>query len=131
MDEKTASEDSPYWKLIGLKEVSLNNGSSLIELPVKYEITQRRGTVHGGVIASMVDSAAGAAIRSLLEPNQQVVTVEMKLNYIRPVKGDRIIGRGKVINLGNTLAVAEANIISDEDNIIASGMATFMVLTDL
>lgn len=127
--EQNKLPSNPYWNLIGLKEVELKEGISRIELPVKEKLFQRRGTVHGGVIASMIDASIGAAIRSLLSENQSAVTVEMKLNYIRPGVGRLLIGKGKVTNFGKKLAIGEAKILNDDDKLIASGMATFMILS--
>ncbi|PWA07799.1 PaaI family thioesterase [Pueribacillus theae] len=120
---------SPYWKFIGLREVELRDGTARIELPVKEELLQRRGTVHGGVIASLIDASVGASIRSLLSNNQSAATVEMKVNYIRPGVGNLLIGKGKVVSLGKTIAVGEAKIVNESDKVIASGMATFMIFT--
>jgi len=130
MEEKHRRSVSPYWDYIGMREVELNNGTSIVELPVIYEITQRRGTVHGGVLASLVDAAVGAAIRSLLPSGQSAVTVELKLNYIRPASGTKLIGRGKVINKGKTIAVGEAQVIDDQGKVVAAGMATFMIFAN-
>jgi uncharacterized protein (TIGR00369 family) len=129
MTENNSTKTNPYWEYIGLRELELIDGTSTIELPIKYEITQRRGTVHGGVLASMVDAAVGAAIRSLLSNDQSAATVEMKLNYIRPASGTKLIGRGKVINKGKTIAIGEAEVLNDQGKIVAAGMATYMIFS--
>jgi uncharacterized protein (TIGR00369 family) len=129
MTEENRMVDNPYWDLIGLHEKELKNGTSIIELPIKREITQRRGTVHGGVLASMVDAAVGASIRSLLSNDETAATVEMKINYIRPAIGEKLIGKGKVINKGKTLAVGEAQILNDDGKVVASGTATYMIFS--
>ncbi len=130
MDTRQPSIDNPYWNLIGLREVELKDGTSVIELPIKREITQRRGTVHGGVLASLVDSSIGAAIRSVLPPGMSIITAELKLNYIRPGVGTKFIGRGSVIHMGRTLAVGEAKIWNQDGKLIAAGMATFKLLVE-
>lgn len=127
MTEKNRMIDNPYWDLIGLNEIELKDGTSIIELPIKHEITQRRGTVHGGVLASMIDAAVGASIRSLSLDSQ--ATVELKINYIRPAMGEKLIGKGTVINKGKTLAVGEAKIFNDDGKIVASGTATYMIFS--
>lgn len=68
-----------------------------MELPIIHEVTQSRKNVHGGVIASMVDAAVGAALRSMLDVGRGGVTVEMKLNYLHPANGEKLIAKGEII----------------------------------
>ena len=119
--------NNPYWDHIGLKEVELNNGHSVLELPVIHEITQSRKTVHGGVIASLVDAAVGAALRSQVEKGMGGVTVEMKVNYLRPAVGDKLIAKGRVVKQGKSLVVGEAVIENDQGEEVAIGLATYMM----
>ncbi|MEK3934852.1 PaaI family thioesterase [Sporosarcina sp. FSL W7-1349] len=118
---------NPYWEHIGLKEVALDSGQSILELPIKYEVTQSRNNVHGGVIASMIDAAVGAALRSTLEKGKAGVTVEMKLNYLRPANGEKLIAKGKIVKKGKSLAIGEAVIENDKGQEVAIGLVTYMI----
>ncbi|WP_338450647.1 PaaI family thioesterase [Niallia oryzisoli] len=124
---KNGMKNNPYWKHIGLKEIELSEGAAILELPIIYEITQSRGNVHGGVVASLVDAAVGAALRSLLPGGKAGVTVELKVNYLRPASGDRLIAKGRVIKKGNSLVVGEATILNDEEKEVAVGLVTYML----
>lgn len=128
MTENKNTFNSPFWDYIGMKEVESKDGVSVIELPVKVDITQRRGSVHGGVLATLVDAAIGSAVRSLLNEGEQSATVELKLNYIRPALGSKLIGKGKIINKGKNLVIGEAEILNDEGKIVTAGMATFIII---
>ncbi|MFS0574033.1 PaaI family thioesterase [Sporosarcina sp. 179-K 3D1 HS] len=128
---ETTSENkmkyNPYWEHIGLKEVELKCGQSILELPIIYEVTQSRNNVHGGVIASMIDAAVGAALRSTLENGKAGVTVEMKLNYLRPANGEKLVAKGKILKKGKSLAVGEAVIENDTGQEVAVGLVTYML----
>jgi uncharacterized protein (TIGR00369 family) len=125
MKEKEGTSPRPYWDLIGMELIRQGEGESLIELPIKYEITQSKGSVHGGALASLVDSTAGAAVRSLLSIGQTAVTIEMKLNYIRPATGSKLIGKGSTLHIGKSLAVGEAVILNEQEKVVVKGIATF------
>jgi len=118
---------NPYWEHIGLKEVELADGHAVLELPVIHEITQSRKTVHGGVIASLVDASVGAALRSKVEKGMGGLTVEMKVNYLRPAVGEKLIAKGRVVKLGKSIVVGEAVIENDLGEEIAIGLATYML----
>lgn len=118
---------NPYWDYIGLKEISLINGHAVLELPIIHEVTQSRGNVHGGVIASMVDAAVGAALRSTLNIGEAGVTVELKLNYLRPANGNKLIAKGDIIKKGKSITVGKAVIENDKKDEVATGIVTYML----
>ena len=120
-------KNNPYWEHIGIKEITLENGTSLLELPVKREITQSWGNVHGGVVASLIDAAVGAALRSTLEEHEGGVTVEMKLNYLRPANGDILYAKGKIVQKGKSIVIGQATIENDAGEEVAIGIATYMM----
>lgn len=86
------------------------------------------GIVHGGVLASLIDSTTFWAVYPRLEKGMGLTTVEMKLNYLAPAREGRLIGAGKCIKLGKTTALAEARITDSEGRLIAYGTATMLVL---
>jgi uncharacterized protein (TIGR00369 family) len=118
--------NNAFRDLLGIQEVSMHNGSSIIKLEITESLTQRHRTVHGGVIATMIDCAVGTAIRSIIPEKSAAVTLEMKLNYVRPATGATLIGKGNIINKGNSIIVGEARILNEKDQIVATGIATYM-----
>ncbi|WP_253924988.1 PaaI family thioesterase [Halobacillus sp. A5] len=122
------NSDHPFWNHIGLTEVFKKDGLSKIELEVTGLLTQRHGTVHGGVLATMVDAAVGTSIRSLLPEKKAAVTVEMKVNYLRPSTGSKLIGEGRIINKGQSIIVGEAQIKNEDGKVVAHGTATYMIV---
>jgi len=82
----------------GLVEISAVN---------RPDLEQQDGHVHAGALVTLADSAGGYAALSLLPPGSRVLTVEVKLNFLRPSVGSMIRGRGRVRNIGRTIAVCE------------------------
>src|SRR5690625_1063460 len=119
--------DNPFWEHIGLHEVELRVGKSVLELPIIHEITQSRKIVHGGVIATLVDAAVGAALRSNVPKGHGGVTIDLKVNYLRPAVGEKLIARGKVVKQGRSIVVGEAVIENEKGTEIAIGVATYMM----
>jgi uncharacterized protein (TIGR00369 family) len=83
-------------------------GEVEIELPVRDALTQQHGSVHAGVLASILDSAAGYAALSLMPAGAGVVSVEFKVNLLEPARGERIVARGQVVRAGRNLYVCTA-----------------------
>ncbi|WP_066251349.1 PaaI family thioesterase [Neobacillus drentensis] len=126
---KTEPGMSPFWDYIGMTEEIIEEGYAELRLNITPNLTQRRGTVHGGVLASLVDAAVGSAVRSTLSKEQASATVELKVNYVRPAKGVYLIGKAKLFQQGKTLAAGQAEIFNSDGNLVAIGTATYMILT--
>jgi len=120
--------NGPYWKLIGMNVVDCSDGKMGVEIEVTEDLLQVYGNVHGGVIASILDSVIAVAINQQLAPGEGAVTVEMKLNYLRPVNKGRIRGIGTVIQKGRKIIVGQGEIMDDAGKTVAIGTATFMVI---
>ncbi|WP_066152039.1 PaaI family thioesterase [Halalkalibacter krulwichiae] len=120
---------SPFWDYIGMEEVEMSEGYAEIKMIIKPEHTQRRGTVHGGVLATLIDAAVGSAVRTTQTEDQSSATIELKINYIRPAKGDYLLAKGKLSHRGKKVQVGTAEIFNSEGKMVAMGSATFMVIS--
>ena len=127
--KRTEPGMSPFWDYVGMKEVELENGHSVIRVEITENLLQRRGIVHGGMLATLIDAAVGSAVRSTLSDEQYSATVELKINYLKPATGIYLLATGKVVQRGKTLAVGTAEIVNDEGTLVAMGTGTFMVFT--
>jgi uncharacterized protein (TIGR00369 family) len=88
------------------------------------------GAIHGGWAAAILDSALGCAVHSTLAIGEKYTTVEMKLNYLRPIfpgKPGRLICEGKVVHRGRTLALSEARLVDEAGKLYAHGSETCMI----
>ncbi|MCX8133584.1 MAG: PaaI family thioesterase [Roseococcus sp.] len=85
-------------------------GRCVIEAPFRKTLTQQHGYLHAGVLTMLADNACGYATLSLLPPGQEVLTAELKVNFLRPAKGVLAIARAEVLKPGRTLTVARAEV---------------------
>ncbi len=98
--------------LLGARLSQLEPGYCEIELLYRTGLLQQHGFFHGGGIAAIVDSAGGYAALSLFEPDEEVLTVEFKVNCLAPAEGEKLIAKGEVVRLGKTLTVTKGEVIA-------------------
>lgn len=116
----------PFAELIGLIFTKHENGSSQCSLNIEKKLMNPHGVLHGGVMYSMVDTGMGAALYSLLEENESCATIEVKINYFKPVKEGVLICNTKVIHKGRSISVLESEIINKE-KLVAKAFGTFSI----
>jgi len=101
-------------KLLGARVSKLESGLVEISAVNRTELSQQDGFVHAGVLVSLADSAGGYATLSLLPKGSRVLSVELKMNFLRPAIGTMIRARGRVKKIGKTIAVCELDATTRE-----------------
>ena len=110
---------------------SVAPGEVRIEMPFDEAFTQQDGFMHAGVVTAIVDSACGFAAYTLMRPESRVLSVEFKVNLLRPAAGDRFAATGRVIKAGRTLTVCTGEVTAlaqSEEKLIAAMQATMMTV---
>lgn len=79
-------------------------------LPYSDMVRQQHGLFHGGMVAMAADSASGYATYTVLAPDEECVSAEFKINFLKPARGEKLIARGNVLKVGRTLVIAEATV---------------------
>lgn len=119
---------------LGARLVQATAGEVQIELPFSKHLSQQHGYTHAGAITSVVDSACGYAALTVAPPDHEVVTVEFKVNFMRPALGERFLAIGKVESAGRQLCVCSGRVVAfngTEQKVIALMQATIInVRTD-
>jgi uncharacterized protein (TIGR00369 family) len=118
-------------KMIGAKLTKVIPGEVHIEVPFSMALTQQHGYIHAGIITTIVDTACGYAANTLMPVLSEVLTVEYKINFLSPGKGEKIIGIGKVVKPGRTLTVCSGEVRACDANgekLIATMQATMMAV---
>ena len=134
MIEKDASQDtSPavaeFTRDLGLESRELAKGRYEVTLDLQPRHLSRAERVHGGVLFSMLDTALGRAVLSALPEGRGCATVEIKINYFRPVQGGRLRAEGRLCELTRSLGYSEGEVVNEEGKVLARASGTFF-LTD-
>ena len=118
---------------IGARLTRVVAGEVEIELPHREDLGQQHGFVHGGIVTAIVDTACGYAALSLMEPEAAVLTVEFKLNFIAPARGERLVARGRVTKPGRVLTVCLGEVVAlngGEEKAVATMLGTMMAVRE-
>ena len=126
---RTSFNKQEIMKTIGAKLVKVMPGEVHIEFSFMESLTQQHGYIHAGVITSVVDSACGYAAHTLMSADSEVLTIEYKVNFMSPAKGDRFKGIGRVLKPGRNITVCSGDVIAfdnGKEKIIATMLATMI-----
>ena len=121
-------------RLIGAELGRIEPGMVEITLPYRFELTQQMGYLHAGVVTTIADSACGYAAYSLMPAGSEVLSVEFKVNLLRPAKGDRFLARAEVIKPGKTLTVVKGDVFGvsgevGDEVLVASMLGTMFCIS--
>ena len=122
----------PIMSLIGARLSLVEVGVVEIELPFRADLTQHNGYLHAGVVTTIADTACGYAAYTLMPAGSNVLSVEFKVNLLRPAQGTKFVARAEVIKAGRTLTVVRADVFAvAEDSrreLVATMTGTMMCL---
>ncbi|HLZ57803.1 MAG TPA: PaaI family thioesterase [Ktedonosporobacter sp.] len=120
----------PVAALLEMQVTEVSEGRVVFAMePAEYEYNPL-GTVHGGVMATILDSALGCAVQSMLPHGTWYTTIELKVNYLRPMtsKTGTVYSEGKIIHVGGRIATAEARLTDESGKLYAHATTTCMLL---
>jgi len=123
-----AFEHVPFAHLLNLELGEIAPGAATIHIEVRDELRQNRGVVHGGVIASLIDTAAAFALLTLLKRDQTSTTVDLTIHYLRPLLEGRVTAEARVIRAGRRLAVIGVDVLDDTQTVVATALTSFLKL---
>lgn len=118
--------DSTFLHFLGAELGELAEGRADVRLPIRPEFTNRNGTVHGGVLATLADAALGQCVRTILGMDARLVTVEFKMNYLAPAHTGLLTGRGEIVKLGGSIATVSVTVLCNAET-IAIGLGTMRI----
>ncbi len=115
----------PFIRFLDVEVVATAHGRARLTVPMRPEFANSYGMTHGGVVAALVDMAAGISLRTL---KVRVVTVETAVNYFLPVMtGDHLTAEARLVHEGRKLLHAEVDIVNGENTLVAKGRAVFYI----
>jgi uncharacterized protein (TIGR00369 family) len=118
---------SSFHTWAGMEVVEAAAGEVAVAMRVEERHMNLQGFVHGGMLAILADTACGLSIRSAMEPGRLHVTADLDIHFLAPAKPGRILGRGKAVKVGRSLAFAEASIEDDDGRLLARAQSRFSV----
>jgi uncharacterized protein (TIGR00369 family) len=120
----------PIADLVGFDLVEVGEGHASFELDPARRHYNPLGTVHGGIAATLLDSAMGCAVHTTLGEREAYTTVELKVNYVRAITEatGRIVAAGSVIHRGGRIATAEAKLTDEDGRLLAHGTSTCLIM---
>jgi acyl-CoA thioesterase len=119
---------SPFNHLVGIRLVRIHKDGVTVDCKLRPELLNAFGVLHGGVTATLADVAVGMAITQRIGRAGAATTVEMKLNYLRPVSGRKIIARARLLRMGSTLCIGRVDMFDDAKELVSTALVTYMLL---
>ena len=108
--------------------VEVQPGRVVIELPFSNRVTQQRGLFHGAAIGAIGDSAGGYAALSLMPDGHEVVTIEYKINFVRPALGQLLRADGQVLRAGKSVSVARVDVFAVDQDVLTQGRSELVAI---
>jgi uncharacterized protein (TIGR00369 family) len=118
----------PIAQLIGFKLVAAKHGEAVVEFEACNKHANPMGTLHGGVLCDVADAAMGIAFATTLADDESFTTLELKINFLRPVWNEKLRAVGKVVSRGKTVGLTECDITNSAGALVARSTSTCMVL---
>jgi uncharacterized protein (TIGR00369 family) len=121
----------PIARLVGFEAVALEPGRAVFALDTDLDRhANPMGSLHGGILCDLADAAMGFAYASTLEDDETFTTLELKINFLRPVWQTRLTAIGHVVQRGRTLGLVECDVTDAQDRLVARASSTCMTLRD-
>ncbi len=120
-------------RTIGARLLRVVPGEVAIQLPFREDLTQQHGFLAAGIVTAIVDTACGYAAMSLMPAGTGVLTVEYKVNFLAPARGDQMIARGHVVKRGRRLTVCAGEVLASadgEEKAVATMLATMIAIQE-
>jgi uncharacterized protein (TIGR00369 family) len=125
---REAFERVPFIHLLKVELGEVRRGEATLYLEVRDELRQNNGVVHGGVIASLVDTAAAFAIITSLEKEQTTTTVDLTIHYLRPLLAGRATAHARIVRAGRRILTIRVDVLDESQTLTATALTSFIRL---
>lgn len=121
--------DPPVARLVGFRLVAVAPGSAAFEMEAGPQHFNPMGTLHGGILCDIADAAMGIAYASTLEEGESFTTLELKINFLKPIWKARLRAEGHVVKRGKTVGLVECNVVDETGGLVARASSTCLTLS--
>jgi uncharacterized protein (TIGR00369 family) len=118
----------PYAKFLGLELGELSNGEARIHLDVRDELKQNQGVMHGGAVASLIDTASAFAVLTRLELDERVTTTDLTIHYLRPIVSGQLTATAQIVRGGRRLFVLSVEVTDTQHTLVATAVTSYLKL---
>ena len=118
---------SPFHSWLGVRVEDAGEGWVRVALDAQDEHINLQGLVHGGLLATLADTAMGLALRTALEPGRRHVTIAMHVQFLRPGRPGRVEASGRAVRVGRSVGHAEASLVDERGRELARAQGTYSV----
>ena len=119
----------PVAGLVGFRIVEVEPGRAVFEMEAGSRHANPMGTLHGGILCDIADAAMGIAYASTLGEGESFTTLELKINFFKPVWNARLRAEGRVVKKGRTVGMAECDVFDEKGSLVARASSTCMTLS--
>jgi len=119
---------APIAKLLGLKLLHAEKGTAVVEFVANERYANPAGTLHGGVLCDIADAAMGFAYYTTLEAEESMTTLELKINFLRPVWKATLRAKAKVVRAGRLVGLIECDVVDEQERLVARASSTCLTL---
>jgi uncharacterized protein (TIGR00369 family) len=123
-----ALHNLPFAKLIGMRLERLDLDEAVISIDMRDDLTQPSGVLHGGVTATLIDTAMAFAVRTRLDPAAATATIDLTVHYLRPHLSGTAICTARIVRAGKRVFTVSADVENEEGKLIATGLSTYTKL---
>jgi uncharacterized protein (TIGR00369 family) len=121
-------DEPPVAQLVGFHMTEVEPGRVVFELDVRPQHASPLGTLHGGIVCDLADAALGCSHASLLEEGEAFTTLELKVNFLKPVWSGRLVAEGRSLKFGRTIGLSECRVTDEHGSLVAYATSTLMTL---
>lgn len=118
----------PVAQLIGFTLTAVEPGRAVIAFDADGRHANPMGTLHGGVLCDIADAAMGMAYAATLDANETFTTLELKINFLKPVRTGRLVATGRLVKGGRSVGLVECDVLDDKEQLVARASSTCMTL---
>jgi uncharacterized protein (TIGR00369 family) len=123
---ESAARNLPFVSLLGIELESAEPGSAVMRFDVRDELKRDNGVVHGGAIATLIDTCTAFAIIPLLVEGEHSVTVDLTISYLRPLTAGTARAKAMILRQGGRVIVLSADVLDHEGNLAATALSTYL-----
>lgn len=120
-----ALQSLPFAKLIGMELVDLQPDEAVIKIEMRDDLRQPSGVLHGGVTATLIDTAMAFAVRTRLAPDEATATIDLTVHYLRPHISGTFTCTARVVRAGKRIFTVSADVVNETGKLIATGLSTY------